>query len=55
MTDVVNEDFDAFTDEDLDRADLLHAASGVVQFATVVATAVVFLVMQHAKATGAPA
>ncbi|MFC9426512.1 MULTISPECIES: DUF4328 domain-containing protein [unclassified Streptomyces] len=47
MTDVVNEDFDAFTDEDLDRADLLYAASGMVQLATVVATAVVFLVWFH--------
>ncbi|MFE3827513.1 DUF4328 domain-containing protein [Streptomyces sp. NPDC059092] len=47
MTDVVNEDFDAFTDEDLDRADLLYAASGVAQVAAVLATAVVFLVWFH--------
>ncbi|MFJ2215793.1 DUF4328 domain-containing protein [Streptomyces sp. NPDC087864] len=46
-TDIINEDFDAFTDEDLDRADLLYSASGVAQVAAVVATAVVFLVWFH--------
>ncbi|MDX3852279.1 DUF4328 domain-containing protein [Streptomyces sp. AK02-01A] len=44
MSDVVNGDYAAFTDEDLDRADQLYARSGVFQVNAMLPTAVVFLV-----------
>ncbi|MEU3187029.1 DUF4328 domain-containing protein [Streptomyces sp. NPDC006923] len=44
MSDVVNGDYAAFTDEDLDRADLFYARSGMFQVSAMLLTAVVFLV-----------
>ncbi|MFF1417328.1 DUF4328 domain-containing protein [Streptomyces sp. NPDC058280] len=44
MSDVLAEDFGAFTDADLDRADWLYAGSGVAQLVALLAAAVVFII-----------
>ncbi|MEV7088883.1 DUF4328 domain-containing protein [Streptomyces sp. NPDC093085] len=47
MASVIAEDFDAYTDADLDAADASYALAGVAQTVAMLATAVVFLVWFH--------